>query len=400
VTVAIIGAGPYGLSIAAHLRSLGIQYRIFGVPIDTWARHVPAGMLLKSDGFASSLSDPDGKGTLANYCSDQGIPYHDTDIPVKVDTFVDYARDFQQRFVPDLQENQVVSVDKDGDLFTIGLDNGDTLTADLVVSAVGITHFGRMPDELKSLPASLVTHSSAHHDLSGFAGQDVTVIGGGASAVDVAVFLSEWGATTSLVARSSKLKFAGAPSGKPRTRWEEIKAPSSGLGPGWRSWLCQNRPGLFRFLPGDFRVKVVKRHLGPASGYPMKARMEAGVTTLLGTHLVSASEENGRVKLVLRGPDGARTERVTDHVIAATGYSPDVDRLQFISERVRRGIRTHAGMAVLNGSFESSVDGLYIVGPAAANSYGPLMRFMVGAEYVAPLVAGRIARRARRLTTA
>ena len=51
---------------------------------------------------------------------------------------------------------------------------------------------------------------------------------------------------------------------------------------------------------------------------------------------------------------------------------------------------------VLNGSFESSVDGLYIVGPAAANSFGPLMRFMVGAEYVAPLVAGRIARRARR----
>ena len=396
MTVAIIGAGPYGLSIAAHLRSLGIQYRIFGVPIDTWARHVPAGMLLKSDGFASSLSDPDGKGTLANYCSDQGIPYHDTDIPVKVDTFVDYARDFQQRFVPDLEECQVVSVDKEGDVFTLGLDNGDTLTADLVVSAVGITHFGRMPEELADLPEKLVTHSSAHHDLSVFAGQDVTVIGGGASAVDVAVFLSEWGATTSLVARGGKLKFAGAPSGKPRTRWEEIKAPSSGLGPGWRSWLCQNRPGLFRFLPGDFRVKVVRRHLGPASGWPMKARMEAGVTVSLNTQIEKAVEEDGRVRLVLRDADGNLREVLTDHVIAATGYSPDVDRLQFISERVRRGIRTHSGMAVLNGSFESSVDGLYIVGPAAANSFGPLMRFMVGAEYVAPLVAGRIARRARR----
>ena len=401
MTVAIIGAGPYGLSIAAHLRSLGIQYRIFGVPIDTWARHVPAGMLLKSDGFASSLSDPDGKGTLANYCSDQGIPYHDTDIPVQVDTFVDYARDFQQRFVPDLEECQVVSVDKEGDVFTLGLDNGDTLTADLVVSAVGITHFGRMPEQLQDLPEKLVTHSSAHHDLSVFAGQDVTVIGGGASAVDVAVFLSEWGATTSLVARSSKLKFAGAPSGKPRSRWEEIKAPSSGLGPGWRSWLCQNRPGLFRLLPGDFRVKVVRRHLGPASGWPMKARMEAGVNVSLNTEIEKAVEEDGRVRLVLRDADGNLTETVTDHVIAATGYSPDVDRLQFISQRVRREIRTHAGMAVLNGTFESSVDGLYIVGPAAANSFGPLMRFMVGAEFVAPLVAGRIARRARRrMTTA
>ncbi|MFF5290819.1 NAD(P)-binding domain-containing protein [Paractinoplanes globisporus] len=396
VTVAIIGAGPYGLSIAAHLRSLGVQYRIFGVPIDTWARHVPAGMLLKSDGFASSLSDPDGKGTLANYCSDQGLPYHDTDLPVKVDVFVDYARDFQQRFVPDLEERQVVSLDKEGDVFTLVLDDGETLTADLVVNAVGITHFGRMPDELKHLPESLATHSAAHHDLSGYAGKNVHVIGGGASAVDIAVLLSESGAETSLIVRSGQLKFASPPSGRPRSRWDEIKAPSSGLGPGWRSWLCQNRPGLFRYLPGSFRTKVVRRHLGPASGWPMKARMEAGVKVSVGTRIEQASEVDGRVRLVLRSDDGSHREVVTDHVIAATGYWPDVERLSFVSERVRRGVRTHAGLAMLSGTFETSVDGLYIVGPAAADSFGPLMRFMVGAEYVAPLVARRLARRARK----
>ena len=74
--VAIIGAGPYGLSIAAHLRSLGIPFRIFGTPVDTWRRHMPAGMSLKSDGFASCLSDPDDKGTLEAYCAERGIPYH------------------------------------------------------------------------------------------------------------------------------------------------------------------------------------------------------------------------------------------------------------------------------------------------------------------------------------
>ena len=52
-------------------------------------------------------------------------------------------------------------------------------------------------------------------------------------------------------------------------------------------------------------------------------------------------------------------------------------------------------MAKLSGGFESSAPGLFFVGPAAANSFGPLMRFMVGAEYVAPRIAPRLARRGR-----
>ena len=56
--LAIVGAGPYGLSIAAHLRERGVNFRIFGTPMRTWREQMPRGMLLKSDGFASNLSDP------------------------------------------------------------------------------------------------------------------------------------------------------------------------------------------------------------------------------------------------------------------------------------------------------------------------------------------------------
>src|SRR2546423_5907660 len=164
--VAIIGAGPYGLSIAAHLRAHGIPYRIFGTPVDTWRRHMPAGMTLKSDGFASSLSDPDGKGTLAAYCADRGIPYHNTDIPVNLDVFNAYAVDFQRRFVPDLEDRQVVSLDKVGDRFSITLDNGESLRANFVVGAIGITHFGQVPPEFAQLPAELRLHTSPHHNPS------------------------------------------------------------------------------------------------------------------------------------------------------------------------------------------------------------------------------------------
>ena len=68
--VAIVGAGPYGLSIAAHLRARSINCGIFGPAMDVWQRHMPKGMLLKSDGFASNLSEPDGSFTLEVFLQD------------------------------------------------------------------------------------------------------------------------------------------------------------------------------------------------------------------------------------------------------------------------------------------------------------------------------------------
>jgi len=251
--VAIIGAGPYGLSIAAHLRSLGVDYRLFGRPLDTWKNHMPAGMMLKSDGFASNLSAPGTEGTLAAYCARNGHAYHDTRVPVSLDLFVEYALDFQQRFVPEIEVRYVSMVERTGKSFTLSLDDGEILTADLVVIATGITHLESMPAELADLPREFATHSSAHSDLGQFANRDVTVVGAGSSAIDLATLLHEAGATTHLVARSERLKFSSPPGRDPRSRWERVRHPSSGLGPGLRSWLFQNLPSLYRFLPGRLR---------------------------------------------------------------------------------------------------------------------------------------------------
>jgi thioredoxin reductase len=393
--VVIIGAGPYGLSIAAHLRSHGVPFRIFGTPLDTWRRHMPAGMLLKSDPFASNLSHPDGQGTLAAYCKDNAIAYHHTDIPVSLELFNAYALDFQQRFVPDLEDRQVVSLQKSGNGFTLTIDDGEIVPAEFVVCAVGITHFSRVPAELTHLGVDLHSHSSAIHNVSDFAGREVTVLGGGSSAVDTATLLHEAGAKTTLVSRRSALRFANRTPG-PRSRYQRLRHPSSGLGPGMRSWVSENLPYLFRYLPGTARLEIVRRHLGPSSAGPMKARLEAGVTLLLGEHLEQAVEEHGRVRLSLRNDDGARQDVVTDHVIAATGYVPDTRRLTFLSDDLRAAVRTHVWMPMLSRGFESSVAGLYFAGPPAVNTFGPLMRFMVGSEYAAPVVARSIARRARR----
>lgn len=384
-SVAVIGAGPYGLSIAAYLRDYGVNTRVFGIPLDTWRSHMPAGMLLKSDGFASNVHGPKAVGTLVEHCQERGIPYHDTDIPVPLKVFSDYAVEFQRRFVPDLEEVLVTGLTREGRGFRLTLSDGQDVQADRVVCAVGITHFATTPTELSALPADRVSHSFDLHDLSGFAGRHVTVLGAGASAVDTAVLLADAGATVSLVARGKVVRFGGKP--QPRGFWDKLRSPSSGIGPGFRNWLCEAMPSLFRFLPGDVRLRLIRTHLGPKSPWHMKSRFDAAVTTHLGRSITRAREVDGRVALTLSGGETV----TTDHVVAATGYYPDLGRLEFLSDELRRRVRTHARMPMVSRWFESSVPGLYFVGPSAVNTFGPLMRFMVGAEYVAPRIAYRLA---------
>ena len=90
----IIGAGPYGLSLGAHFRQTGIPFRIFGRPMDSWLAHMPKGMMLKSDGFASNLSDPNSQLSLRKFCAERKIEYGDTGVPVRLDTFTSYGLTF------------------------------------------------------------------------------------------------------------------------------------------------------------------------------------------------------------------------------------------------------------------------------------------------------------------
>src|SRR4029079_16067714 len=133
--VAIIGAGPYGLSVAAHLRQRGVDFRIFGTPLLSWRAQMPKGMFLKSEGFASNLFDPEGAHTLKRFCADRGWSYDDHTQPVPLDTFAAYGLSFQQQLVPNVEERNVVSVRCTSEGFALRLDNGDSFTARRVVVA-------------------------------------------------------------------------------------------------------------------------------------------------------------------------------------------------------------------------------------------------------------------------
>jgi len=383
LSTAIIGAGPYGLSVAAHFRRSGIPFRIFGRPMDSWLAHMPKGMMLKSDGFASDIYDPESAFTLRQFCAERGIEYADAGVPVKLETFSAYGLAFRDRMVPELEDKMVISVNRSRDGFRLQLDDGETVQARSVVLAVGITHFAYVPENLAHLPAEFLSHSARHHEVEPFRGRNVVVIGGGSSAMDLAGLLREAGADVQLVSRREELKFHSQPTGKPRTRWQEIRHPQSGLGPGMRSRFFANSPLAFHYLPERFRVEAVRRTLGPSGGWFIRDKVIGKVPLHLGCTPQGAKVQDGKVRLNVRAADGSEREIVTEHIITATGYRVALERLTFLNREILTQLKTVMGSPVLSSSFESSVPGLYFVGVAAANSFGPVMRFAFGAGFAA-----------------
>jgi len=379
---AIIGAGPYGLSIATHLRERGIEFRIFGSPLRAWRTQMPKDMFLKSEGFASNLYDPRGEFTLERFCQENGLAYGRHDSPVALDTFARYGVAFQQRLVPELEDEQVVALKRIPQGFDLTLDNGESLTARRVIVAVGLSDFRRVPAELAGLPPQVLSHSAEHYDLSGFKDRDVSVIGGGSSALDVVASLRACGAHARLVARRPALKWNMPVKAHP---WRRLY-PNSGLGGGWRNAFFEHAPMVFQYLPQETRMGIVRRWLGPAGGWPARKAVEQG-PVLLGQSLRSAEYREGRVHLRLLGRDGTETTVATDHVIAATGYKVDLRRLGFLSKELQCDLRMAEYTPTLSPNFESSVPDLYFVGLAAANTFGPVMRFLLGARYTARRLA-------------
>jgi cation diffusion facilitator CzcD-associated flavoprotein CzcO len=380
--VAIIGAGPYGLSIAAHLQNLGIAFRIFGVPMHSWRNRMPAGMSLKSDGFASRIFDPEGSWTLRRYSIEHGLPYQDVGYAVPLETFIHYGLEFQRRQVPSLEQTNVVSLSKERNQFALQTAEGEWLSARRVIVAVGITHFGYVPSQLSSLGRDQVTHSSEHHDFAAFRGLRVAVIGGGSSAIDTAALMHESGVDVQLIARRGELLFH-SPSKEPRPLLQRMLNPRSGLGTGWRSRLCTDAPLLFHAMPLRLRLRAVQRHLGPAGGWFIRDRLIGRVPVHVGAEVTEAVARGSHVHLTYRQHEAGGTTVVVDHVVAATGFRVAMRRLPFLDARLRDGLRCVEDAPVLNRNFEASVPGLYFVGLASANSFGPLVRFAYGAGFTA-----------------
>jgi cation diffusion facilitator CzcD-associated flavoprotein CzcO len=386
--VAIVGAGPYGLSTAAHLRGRGVGFHMFGEDMEFWEKQMPVGMFLRSAWDATSIADPTGALSIDAYEETLG---RSIGRPVPLDDFVRYGRWFREQVAPDLDRRRVESIERDGPGFRLELSDGSAAFARRVVVATGLDSCARRPPQLDHLSGELAPHSCELRELERFRGQRVAVIGGGQSAIELAALLSEAGAEVEVIARATGIHFL-------RRQWvqehlgplERLLYPRTDVGPPGLNWVVA-APALFRLLPRRLRDPIAVRCIRPAAASWLPDRLH-DVNITLGREVVSASVADGRLRLKLS--DGG--ERGVDRVVAATGYRVDLDRNRVLSTALRGELARIGGAPKLGRGFQSSVPGLYFVGAAAAASFGPVSRFVSGTNYTGAAVACHIARAERR----
>ncbi len=379
--VAILGAGPYGLSAASHLRTIkGLEVRVFGEPMSFWDRNMPAGMLLRSNWTATQIADPHRSLTLEAYQAASG---NHLSAPVPLERFVQYGMWYQRHAVPDVDRRKIARVESAPRGFRLILEDGEAIHSRRVVVAAGIGSFAWRPPEFQGLPSSLASHTSEHRDLRRFAGKQVLVVGSGQSALESAALLHESGAEVEVIGRSPQIHWLQGRLS--RTLHHELGhftrqllyAPTD-VGPAGISRLME-RPDLVRWLPRTIQDRLRKRCVRPAGARWLFQRLQ-GVPITLGQSVVSVAATGERVKVRL--DDGS--ERPVDHVLLGTGYRVDVSKYEFLAAEIRQSIRRSSrsnGYPCLREGLETSVPGLHIVGAPAAWSFGPLMQFVSGTDY-------------------
>jgi len=386
--VLVIGAGPYGLSISAHLQSLGIGHSIVGRPMDTWRAHMPRGMNLKSEPYGSDMACPQSGYDIEAYCRSHGLEWVPRVGPLPLDRFLAYADWFTTQLVPDVVDRTVTDVSSVAGGFRVTFADADVVTVRQVVVATGLRSYAVTPPELSSLPSDLVSHTSDHHELDRFAGQSVAVLGAGQSALETAALLREAGAEPHLVHRGPELIWLPQ---NPLylSPLQRVFRPITKTCEGWKC-LVVDSPVAFGLLPERIRVTKARTVLGPAGAWWLKDRVDGVVDVLLNHRVRTAERAGNGVRLLLDGP--SRSSMDVDHVIAGTGFRIDIARLGFLSEDLRARIATVNRYPVVGRDGMSSAPGLYFAGAATAVSLGPSVRFISGTHNTARRLARSVAR--------
>jgi thioredoxin reductase len=384
--VVVVGAGPYGLTTAAHLLGKGLQVAIFGKPLELWRERMPAGMLLRSHWWATSLSDPKNQYSFARFLAQS--PKYKACYPVPIEAFVDYGLWFQQHAVPNVDETYVSDIKREGQQFMLTLEDGRVVRSAAVVMAVGVYYFAYRPAEYSDLPRELVSHAFDHGDFSHFKGKEILVVGGGQSAVESSALLHEVGARVHLVVRRP-INWLGPDSEKPRPLIEQIKSPTAGIANGWKNWILEYVPYLFYRFPQPKKDRYLKNHYNAAASDWLRGRTIGKVDI----------RENQRVTAMQATGDGVAVTLSNgnhlhvDHIMLATGYAVNLQNLPMLDQELAAQINTDAGIPLLSPYFESSVPGLYFIGLSSIRAFGPLYRFVLGNKATARRVAAAVARR-------
>jgi thioredoxin reductase len=377
---AIVGAGPYGLSVAAHLRGRDVE--VFGEPMETWRMRMPEDMLLRSDWSETSFSAPGDAGTIDRWAASTGEPREE---PIPLQKFLRYADWFRGTFVGGADTANVAAVERAEHGFRVTTEEGRDVDASVVIVAVGAVPFAYAPPPLGEVIGEGARFATDLQDYSAYRDRRVIVVGGGQGGLESAALAARAGASVEIVIRSGLHWFADREPHKPRgpirRRLYRLAYPVVGYGPPPLNRLVLH-PDLFAALPSAIRRPLTARVLRAGGSPWLRPTLEGFARVTEGVAVERVMRSEGVLRLELS--DGSIRE--ADAVIVAAGFRFGLERLPFFSREIRDGIELDEGWPVLDRWFRSSDEKVLFVGFAAAHRFGPIVRFIPGTRFAAPRV--------------
>ena len=372
----IVGAGPFGLAVAAQAQRLGIDHLVAGQPMSFWKRHMPAGMYLRSN--SDWHLDPANEHTIDRFLATQNLTRAEVE-PLSLDFYLSYVDWFQRQLSLDPMPFEVRALQHAAGEFRAELDNGDTIAAKAVVLAIGFQPFAHVPPDMAALlPAGRFAHTCDLVDLRALDGRRVLILGGRQSAFEWAALLADAGAASvDVVHRHDSPRFAEAD-------WSWVPSLVSRF---------EDEPGWFRRLPQDERDAIGQRMWGEGrlKVEPwLKSRLPPDrVTIRPRTQVHGASvRAEGTVEVFL--DTGASL--IVDQIIFATGYKPDVGRVPLLSRgNLLQTLDVRNGCPTLDDNLQTSIPRLFVTSFLATADFGNFFAFTVAARTSARLIVRAIA---------
>jgi len=366
----IVGAGPFGLALAAQAQHERIEHLVVGKSMEFWRANMPKGMFLRS--ACDWHLDPQNVHTLEAYLQTQNKRPADVE-PLSLEFYLTYAEWFQQQ--KNIQPYQVYVQRLDSaDHFVATTFDGEVIDAHRVVLAPGFRHFAYIPEDLKrKLSTGRYQHTAEFVDFSAARDKRYLIIGGRQSAFEWAALLLEAGAATvHLSHRHASPAFAVAD-------WSWVNPMVDNIidDPNWFRDLSQTeKDDVNHRLWAEGRLKIEPW---------LQARLNGERVKLWPHTELESGDENLEVTLT----NGARFN--VDQIVLATGYKVNIARLPYLAAgNLLARLETRNGFPVLDDHFETSVPGLFITSMPATQDFGPFFGFTISVRTSARLICDRL----------
>ncbi|HET8960171.1 FAD-dependent oxidoreductase [Nocardioides sp.] len=370
----VIGAGPYAYSAAAYARDRGIGTRIVGRPMAFWRDQMPADMYLRSG--PDWHLDARGEDTFAAFFEDRGLDPADHD-PIPIDLFLDHTDWFADRKQLPVEQRMVEELTRPDGQYVARMSDGDTITAEKVLAVPGIAPYAAVPEWADAVPAQRRSHTSGLVRFDDLAGARVVIVGGRQSAYEWAALLCDHGAErVDVVHRHDTPEFA-------KVSWAFVNE--------YVEQTLATR-GWWRHLPKARQTEIATRfwQVGRLTlEHWLVPRLDPAVVHRHPRTEVTEVDTGTGDAVRLTLSDGEALE--ADHVVFASGYRADLSRVPYLRGVIDR-ISVTDGFPDLTEGFETSLDGLYVVGFSATRDFGPFYGFTKGCPSAARIVVDEMLR--------